>query len=65
MPLTPSRTSALLNAKGTSTSCVYGNNVILNWIPGHADQKGNEVADRMVTSRITFVIPVSRSVKVL
>ena len=25
----------------------YGNNVRLNWIPGHADQKGNEVADRL------------------
>ena len=40
-----------------------------NWIPGHADQKGNEDADRlakrgaeMVTSRNIPVIPVSKSV---
>ena len=29
--------------------CEYGNVVRLNWIPGHADQKGNEVADRLLT----------------
>ena len=50
--------------------CEYGNNVRLNWIPGHADQKGNEVADRlakrgaeMVTDGIVPVIPISKSVK--
>ena len=49
--------------------CEYGNVVRLNWIPGHADQKGNEVTDRlvkrgadMVTSGVTPVIPVSKCV---
>ena len=27
--------------------CEYGNKVRLNWIPGHSDQKGNEIADRL------------------
>ena len=49
--------------------CEYGNTVRLNWIPGHADQKGNEIADRlakrgadMCTVGVTPVIPISKCV---
>ena len=47
----------------------YGNKVRLNWIPGHSDQKGNEIADRLAkrgveleVDGITPRIPISKCV---
>ena len=47
----------------------YGNRVRLNWIPGHSDQKGNEIADRLAkrgveleVDGITPRIPISKCV---
>ena len=57
------------NVRCLNKLCEYGNTVRLNWIPGHADQKGNDIADRlakrgaeMCTLGISPVIPILKCV---